>query len=157
MTLPAPDCGRVSTHVPRLPQFPWITDEHKRRAVEVLTRRRRRRTGDVPRPVNDHILGMIAGVPGRSRESIRRRSRELRRVLEAEGLPIVCIHSSSGGAYLADDAADHAMYRQALEREAKRMLARSARLKRSHAASCAAGQLSMFDTSGSHNCTLLGD
>ncbi len=130
-------------------RFPWITDEHKHRAIEAFTRRRRRRTGELPRPMNDYMLGVIAGVPGKSRESIRRRSRELRRVLEAEGLPIVCIHRSSGGSYLADEAADHVMYRLALEREAKRQLARSARLKRSAPVADAAGQLAMFDTAPS--------
>jgi hypothetical protein len=136
----------------------WIKPEHKRRAIDVLTRRRRRRSGDRPRPINDYMLGRIAGVPGKRRESIRRRSRELRRVLEAEGLPIVCIKTSKGGAYLADDAADHAMYRQALEREAKRQLARTARLKRSPAAADAAGQFAFFDTKPrASNCALLGD
>ena len=132
--------------------FPWITDDHKRRAVEILTRRRRRRSGDRPRLVNDFVLGVVAGVPGKSRESIRRRSRELRRVLEAEGLPIVCVKSSSGGSYLADGAADHAMYHQALEREAKRQLARTNRLKRSTPAADAVGQLSMFDPTPSALC-----
>lgn len=136
----------------------WIKFEHKLRAVTALTRRRRRRSGDRPRPINDYKLGRIAGVPGNKRETIRRRSRELRRVLEAEGLPIVCIKTSKGGSYLAEDAADHAMYRQALEREAKRQLARSARLKRSPAAADAAGQFSMFDTTPSaQKCALFGD
>ncbi len=148
-----PEQGRDGTTY-----FPWITEDHKRRAIEALTRRRRRRCGELPRPINDYMLGVIAGVPGRKRETIRRRSRELRRVLETEGLPIVCIHSSSGGAYLADDAADHAMYRQALEREAKRQLARSARLKRAMPAADATGQLSMFDTTpGVQKCALLGN
>jgi len=138
--------------------FSWITDEHKRRAIEALTRRRRRRTAELPRPINDYVLGVIAGVPGTKRETIRRRSRELRRVLEAEGLPIVCIKTSTGGAYLADDAADHAMYRQVLEREAKRQLARAARLKRSPAVADAAGQLAMFElTPSAQTCALLGD
>lgn len=145
--------------------FPWITDDHRRRAIDALTRRRRRRTGDRPRPMNDYMLGRLAGVPGKGRESIRRRSRELRRVLEAEGLPIVCIKTSKGGAYLAEDAADHAMYRQALEREAKRQLARAARLKRSAPAVDAAGQLAMFDMTGgmtggtpsAQTCALFGD
>lgn len=138
--------------------FPWITDEHKARAIEVLTRRRRRRTGDRPRPINDYMLGVLAGVPGKMRETIRRRSRELRRVLEAEGLPIVCIKTSKGGAYLAEDATDHAMYRQATEAEGKRRLARAARLKRSPAAADAAGQLAMFDTKPSaQTCALFGD
>lgn len=138
--------------------FPWVTDDHRRRAIDALVRRRRRRTGDQPRPLNDYKLGRIAGVPGKSRESIRRRSRELRRVLEAEGLPIVCIKKSKGGSYLADDAADHAMYRQVLEREAKRQLARAARLKRSPAVADAAGQFAMFDTTpGAQRCALLGD
>lgn len=138
--------------------FPWITDDHKRRAIDVLTRRRRRRTGDLPRPINDYRLGLAAGVPGHSRESIRRRCRELRRVLEAEGLPIVCIHASNGGSYLADDAADHAMYHRALEREAKRQLARSSRLKRSTPAADAAGQFAMFDmTPSPPTSALYGD
>ncbi|GAB4191767.1 MAG: hypothetical protein Kow00105_05830 [Phycisphaeraceae bacterium] len=103
-------------------------------------------------------MGVIAGVPGTTRESIRRRSRELRRVLVDEGLPIVCIHSSNGGAYLADDASDHAMYRQAIEREAKRMLARSRRLKQTVPAADTAGQLAMLDTTpDAPTSALLGD
>jgi hypothetical protein len=149
-----PEQGRDGTTT----YFPWITDEHKARAIDVLTRRRRRRTGELPRPINDYMLGRLAGVPGNGRESIRRRSRELRRVLEAEGLPIVCIKTSKGGAYLAQDAADHVMYRAALEREAKRQLARAGRLKCSPAAADAAGQLAMFDTMpSSPTSALCGD
>jgi hypothetical protein len=136
----------------------WIKPEHKQRAIDVLTRRRRRRSGDQPRPINDYMLGVIAGVPGKKRETIRRRSRELRRVLEAEGLPIVCIRTAKGGSYLADDAADHAMYRQALEREGKRQLARAARLKQSQAVADASGQFSIFGGAPrANNSALLGD
>lgn len=135
-----PEQGRNGTT-----HFPWITDDHRRRAIDALARARRRRTGDLPRLINDFRLGRLAGVPGKSRESIRRRARELRRDLEAGGLPIVCVSSCNGGAYLAEDARDHTMYRAALEREAKRQLARAARLSRTPAAADAAGQLSMFD------------
>jgi len=127
-------------------KFAWITDDHRRRAIDALTRARRRRAGDRPRLINDFKLGVIARVPGKQRETIRRRVRELCRDLESQGLPIVAVRSSRGGRYLAEDATDHAMYRAAFEAEGKRRLARAANLKLTQSAADAAGQFSMFDT-----------
>lgn len=126
----------------------WITDELKQRAVDLLVRRQRRRSSDNLRLINDIAFGRILGLAGKDRESIKRRSRELRKALVEDGVPIVCIHSAKGGAYIAEDAAEHRLYRQAVEAEGKRKLARAASLKRSRAAADAGGQFSMFDLSG---------
>lgn len=125
----------------------WITDEHRRRAVDLLVRRQRRRTGDRPRLVNDYVLGRAAGVPGKSRETIRRRARELRKALDQDGLPIVVVPGSKGGAYLAETSTDHRLYAELLAAEGRRKLARAAALKRSRDAADAGGQYSMFDLS----------
>lgn len=130
----------------------WITQDHRRLAIAALIKISRKRTGDQRRVLNAHQLGLLAKVPrGHSdnpvttREYIRRRCRELVADLRERGWPIVATKSPAGY-HLADEVAEFEGYRKHQEREARRKLARVAAFRRSQAATDAAGQFTMFDT-----------
>jgi hypothetical protein len=83
------------------------------------------------------------------------------RALREQGIEIASDLKDGGGYWLPVDAHDHAQYRAFLRRQAMARLAEESRSKRSQATADAAGQFSMFDTTGgtprASNCALLGD
>jgi hypothetical protein len=133
------------------------------KVLDALQRRRNaRHTGDPPRRVKALVLARACGIRvGGSNESRKKGLRNVVRALREQGIEIASDLKDGGGYWLPVDAHDHAQYRAFLRRQAMARLAEESRSKRSQATADAAGQFSMFDTTGgtprASNCALLGD
>lgn len=114
----------------------------ERLVLALESQRRRRRTGEFPRPISAARLAQLAGIrPGGNRESRRRGVRLAVEKLKKEGVPIA---AGPAGYYIAETPEDHAAYRNFLHRHAIAELLTERAARRRSAAQEATGQLVMF-------------
>lgn len=113
----------------------------KRRLVDVLNSRRRRRPDDDPRPVPAAAIARWLGLGGTNHETRRRACRKLVAELRAEGVDIA---ASFKGYWIPETAKDHAEHQAWLKRMGVSHLVHAAQVGRTQAASDARGQLLMF-------------
>lgn len=117
-------------------------DEAARRLVLALESQRRRRTGDLPRPITAARLARLAGIRQLgNRESQRKGVRVAVRRLREAGVPIA---ANGVGYFIAQTPDDHQAYRDFLRRHAIAELLTERAAARRPARREAAGQMVMF-------------
>ena len=118
----------------------------KRDVLAVLQiRRKSARLGRTPKLMPAAAIGRWLGLwPRQSRESIRRRVRELIEQLRHDGHQVVADSSPNGGYYLADSAADLVGYAQERRGHGLHHLAAASAVRHSFDLADATGQLALF-------------
>jgi len=118
----------------------------KRRVLAVLQiRRESARQGQTPRLMPAAAIGRWLRLwPRQSRESVRRRVRELIEQLRHDGHQVVADSSPNGGYYLADTAADLVGYAQERRGHGLHHLAAASSVRHSFELADATGQLALF-------------
>jgi hypothetical protein len=123
----------------------WITDAMQSALIDALeTRRRRRHDGDAPMTIPAAVVARWLRVPGVSRETRRRRVRELVASLRARGVQVCATEGACGGYYLPISAGDLIEERERRRRGGLARLVGASEVDRSCELADARGQLALF-------------
>lgn len=123
----------------------WITDQMLGAFVAALDRRcRRRPDGAAPAVIPAAVVARWLHVPGVSRETRRRRVRELVAAARASGVQVCAWDGACGGYYLPATAADLIDERDRRRRGGLARLLHASEVDRSEAMADARGQFALF-------------